>query len=261
MLSNRGLWSRHKRRFFSSLSTISLQEALPRLQQGFQHATRNTPDGIFPLLTPQQMNTFASQYDWNSRHFEQREASVLVLLCSLQGSMSVVFTRRAAHLNLHASEISFPGGHYQPQQDTSLQDTAIREAMEELCPQPESLLHDSNLRILGQASRIPSLNGTPVTPILACLTHDLSGHSNNISSYFPGDPSEVDLVFAVSVQDLIQHETSERLPENRFGMTMAPVFPSEHGKIWGLTALILRPLLHKWLKPSLFPNTMAMKTG
>ena len=254
MLSCRSL-CRHRRNFFSSLRqpNPSLKEALARLQQGFQHATRNTADGIFPLLTPQQMNTFASQYDWNNNHPE-REASVLVLLCCSQGSWSVVFTRRAAHLNLHASEISFPGGHHQPEQDQSLVDTALREAREELCPPQESLLlQDDNITILGQASRIPSLNGTPVTPVLACLTHEDLVHP--VGSYFPGDPSEVDLVFSVSVEDLIQHETSERLPENRFGMTMAPVFPSEHGKIWGLTALILRPLLHKWLKPSLFPKT------
>ncbi|GKY99611.1 hypothetical protein MPSEU_000915300 [Mayamaea pseudoterrestris] len=232
-------------------TTASIPDgAFARLQRGFDHAIRNTSDGSFPLLTPKQTEIYTNKYDWN--YSTEREASVLVLLCCVEGSISILFTKRAAHLNLHASEISFPGGHYQPNEDDSLQHTALREAREELCARPDGLVATENITIFGQASRIPSLKGTPVTPILACLPNVNLMHP--LSSTFPGDPSEVELVFAVSVLELLQSETSEALPENRFGMTLAPVFPSEHGKIWGLTALILRPLLHRWLRPILFPQ-------
>lgn len=240
-------------RFLSSSinSSTSLDESTSLLLKSSFHNVVNK-EGQFQLLTPKQMETFGKKYDWsNNKNEENREASVLVLLCSIEGSLSVMFTRRASHLALHASEISFPGGHYQPEEDESLEHTALREADEELLPKPVTLIHD-NISIIGKTTRIPSLKGTPVTPIIGCLKNiDLK---KPLSSVFPGDRSEVDLVFGISVKELLQCETSEKLPENRFGMQIAPVFPTEHGKIWGLTALILRPLLHRWLGPTLFPK-------
>lgn len=230
----------------SETCSSSLQKALPSLKRNFDLATSHSSDGTFPLLTQQQIDLFSKKYDWRSDRC--RQASVLVLLCSIDDSISVLFTRRAAHLNLHASEISFPGGHYQPETDKSLIDTALRETQEELLPQPQTLLQ--NIVVLGQATAVPSLKGTPVTPVLACLS-DFELDSAAFSHIFPGDPSEVETVFAVSVEELLERERSECLPENRFGMTLAPVFATEYGKIWGLTALILRPLLHRWLRPSL----------
>jgi nudix motif 8 len=245
MIGRRLLQRRRSGSGFISFST-SLEEALPHLIDGYKKTLNS--EGDFPLLTQHQLKQFGKKYNWNDT--SQREASVLVLLCSIEGSISVLFTRRAAHLNLHASEISFPGGHHQADLNESLEQTALREANEELWPNPLTLLNEDNLVIVGKTTRIPSLKGTPVTSIIACLPHlDLQ---RPLSDTFPGDPSEVDVVFGVSVQDLLRKETSEQLPDNRFGMQMAPVFPTdEHGKIWGLTALILRPLLHRWLQPVL----------
>ena len=78
---------------------------------------------------------------------------------------------------------------------------------------------------------------------------------------FPGSPDEVDAVFAVSVQDLAAGETSHQLPHNRYGMQMAPRFPSDHGDIWGLTALILRPILRNLLVPVLLLDPSTESSG
>lgn len=214
-------------------------------------------------------------------------AAVLVLLVSVQGQPSLLFTRRSAQLSHHAAEISFPGGHCDPFQDATVVDTAVREAIEELystnnpstTPTTTAATTNENhftkpLHILGSATPIPSLRGIPITPILAVWDEELPD-----LSLWPGNPSEVDVVFAVSLQELTKVETtrtlsssigssggapshgsnnsnangSSRFQSSNFLKQQATVFPSPHGDIWGLTAYILRPILHQLLRPVFFP--------
>jgi nudix motif 8 len=242
---------------------------------------------VFPLLTLKQRDHFFKRYRKNSgaaaaaaagglsstsaallSHEQQHapKAAVLVLLCTVNGEPSVVLTRRSSRLSSHAGEISFPGGHYDARHDANLLDTALREAQEELAPADPRYLEldeasdgqegveaDSNkprLTMLGPTTSVPSLKGIPVKPFVAAILRQNFTHP--ISSVFPGDPSEVDLVFAMPVRQLLRTETTHELPQNRFGMVHAPLFPTPYGSdIWGLTAFILRPLLHKLLKPVL----------
>jgi nudix motif 8 len=244
---------------------------------------------VFPLLTLKQRDHFFKRYRKQSGaaaaaaasgglastsaalllHEQQHapKAAVLVLLCTVNGEPSVVLTRRSSRLSSHAGEISFPGGHYDARHDSHLLDTALREAQEELAPADPRYLEqldeasdgqegaevDSNkpgLTMLGPTTSVPSLKGIPVKPFVAAILRQNFTHP--ISSVFPGDPSEVDLVFAMPVRQLLRTETTHELPQNRFGMVHAPLFPTPYGSdIWGLTAFILRPLLHKLLKPVL----------
>jgi len=41
----------------------------------------------------------------------------------------------------------------------------------------------------------------------------------------------------------------------------APTFPGEEGKIWGLTAFILRPILKELLIPTLLKPSIACEKG
>jgi hypothetical protein len=146
-------------------------------------------------------------------------------------------------------------------------DTALREAREELAPTRPGMLelckndHEEGLTssdsqpcltLLGSATPVPSLKGIPVQPFVgAILGHDFRP---GVSRSFPGDPREVDRVFSVSLRHLLRAETTHELPQNRFGVVHAPLFPAPPhvgGDIWGLTAFILRPLLHKLLAPVL----------
>lgn len=211
----------------------------------------------------------------NRKNDRAAAAAVLVLLLTVQGQPSVLFTRRAAHLSQHAAEISFPGGHFEGDADETLTDTAIREAVEELyggnnskdqdhAEEHEQRVADfqSRLRILGHGTPLPSIRGTPVTPVLAVRMSDDDDASDDdditvpVSELWPGDRSEVDLVFSVTLRELLDAETVHTLPNTRFGFASnkAPVFPTAHGKIWGLTAYILRPVLHQLLKPVFFPE-------
>jgi nudix motif 8 len=194
--------------------------------------------GLFPLLNKHQTLHFEEHVQWETGATKKR-AAVLVLICLVDGHPSLLFTRRAANLRQHAAEISFPGGHVEELE--SCVDAALRETCEELLP-PDGFL--SNLQIIGCTTPLPSIRGTPVTAVLAVSPNDLK----DIHELFPGDPNEVDVVFSVSITDLVKNEGSHRITNSRFGDTLAPTFQTPHGKIWGLTAFVLRPILHKVLK-------------
>jgi hypothetical protein len=104
------------------------------------------------------------------------------------------------------------------------------------------------LVILGRGTCIPAITGTPVTPIIAVIMQEIQQPLNHV---FPGDPCEVEAVFGMPLKELLQSEESHELPDHRLlgKERMGPRYPSPHGYIWGLTAFMLRPLLHKLFKP------------
>ena len=194
-------------------------------------------NGTFPLLNKRQTESFHKHVKWSD---DVRQAAVLVLVCNVDGKPSILFTRRSAHLSQHAAEISFPGGHLEKSETYEI--AALRETCEELLP-PDGF--STQVQMIGRTTKLPSIRGTPVTPVLAVSPNYLS----DIHELFPGNPNEVDLVFSATVADLVENEGSHVIPNNRFGNTLAPTFTTPHGKIWGLTAFILKPLLQKVLKP------------
>ena len=226
------------------------------------------PDYL-PILTEAQMERSLRMTErMNIKRAEEgkpvrkrRPAAVLVPLCTVDNEPSILFTLRSATLSSHAGQISFPGGHAdcigEEREDPVV--TAIRETKEELLghdallPDPDAAYDfDEDMEILGQTGPVPAVTGNMVTPIVGALTRDIPSH-DAIRHIFPGNPGEVDEVFAVSVAMLLEGETAEEL--KRLG-TMGPVFPlpngDDKGKIWGLTAIVLRPILHQVLKPAGF---------
>lgn len=208
-----------------------ISAALPRLKEVFAEGSNS--DNIFPLF-----GLKANELVWKTVKLNlERRAAVLVPLVSYEGIPSLLFTTRSSNLPTHANEVSFPGGHFDESTDERLEDTAIREAQEEL-------LGDypwDEVEILGSATPLPSIRGIPVTPIIGILPYEISADT------FPGDQGEVDEIFCVSLEDLISMETNEYSERFR---SKIPVFPAgENKRIWGLTAVITRPLLHKLFKP------------
>eukprot|EP00978_Attheya_sp_CCMP212_P028421 scaffold98018_cov48-Attheya_sp.AAC.5 len=222
-----------------------MARAIPRLESLLKEKCADAP---FPILSEALIKRSRSRKGGNAD--STRRAAVLIPICSVNSVPSILFTRRSPGLKSHASQVSFPGGHFEEGVDATLTDTALREASEELSGNCYNFAEHVYIPSYGaQCQAIPSLTGTMVTPVLAILTQDLN--QLPLSSIFPGNVDEVDLVFHRPIADLLARETSE--PLNRLGGTPGPVFPhfdeSDDLKIWGLTAIILRPVLHKLLKP------------
>jgi 8-oxo-dGTP pyrophosphatase MutT (NUDIX family) len=174
---------------------------------------------------------------------QKREAAIFVPLCTVQGTPSVLFTRRSSQLSTHASEISFPGGNYDEALDSSggwknkLVNTALREMQEELLYDIDQIgldvhancFHENDddrsrsyskrqrsflpfLTVLGQTQPVPSSHGTKVTPFVGAINYDLPPcTSSEFSALFPGNLEEVDYIFTVPLSQLISNETSEPL--------------------------------------------------
>lgn len=293
----------------------------------------------FPILTTRQLEMSLREIDrrqrlkWEKKQKKQhqqqqrvemkknanssdsnREAAILIPLCTVQGTPSILFTRRSANLSTHASQISFPGGYYDEELDGTINseetngggndeneqqrliNTALRETQEELCYNIHQLPTSSLITILGQTQPVPSMTGSKVTPIIATLNYDLPHHTTiEFNNIFPGNSDEVDWIFTVTIEELLEGEGSEvleRWSRTEYGHTdnvddkkkmkqqqqhdggdvekkrrskknevMGPVFhipecekKRDGDKIWGLTAIVLRPLLRKVFKPVFFGN-------
>ena len=209
----------------------SVRHSIPRLRSLFRKKAND--QHAFPLFSAKLQKKIWQPY---TSADQEREAAILVPLVSYEGLPSLLFTTRSNRLPTHPSEVSFPGGHRNDATDDSLEETAIREAQEEL-------LGDypwDDVDIIGKASPVPSITGMSVTPVIAVFPYDIDQHT------FPGCADEVEDVFCVSLKELLEVETSQ--PSDRFQTNM-PVFPVANGKkIWGLTAIVTRPLLHNLFK-------------
>ncbi len=89
----------------------------------------------------------------------RRPAAVLVPLVWQDGRWSLLYTRRAETLANHKGQVSFPGGAVDPQ-DTSPEETALREAQEEIGLLP------GDVRILGRLGYLQTVSDFLITPVV-----------------------------------------------------------------------------------------------
>lgn len=116
---------------------------------------------------------------------EYFNSAVLVLLMLVKDEFHFVFEKRAATIR-QAGEICFPGGKFDPDQDTSFRDTAIRETVEELG------IPTDKLRIIGNLDTVVSTMGATVDAFLGTL--DIESLENLQINH-----QEVDKVFSIPV--------------------------------------------------------------
>ena len=212
---------------------------------------------------------------------KERKAAVLVPICTIDGTPSVLFTKRSVHMPTHPSQISFPGGYIKSGETP--EQAALRE-MEEECQGAYPYHDKDSIKILGQTQSLPAMNGTSVIPVVAILSYDLGPNVEHIFGGYDHEQQdcEVEKVFLRSIQNLRESEKSERVSwlskdfdnqkksmdiseeiqeEHHNKLFYAPTFPGEEGKIWGLTAFILRPILKELLIPTLLKPSIACEKG
>lgn len=156
-----------------------------------------------------------------------RPAAVLIALQETATGPQVILTQRASSLKHHAGQIAFPGGK-RDEGDTSIEQTALREADEEIGLNPE------NVQILGCLPTHETVTGFTVTPVLALVraAFDPTPDHNEVAEVFTAPLSHVTDIAQFSVQ-------SRRWRGQRRYYYTVPFGPYY---IWGATARILRAL-------------------
>ncbi len=93
---------------------------------------------------------------------ESRLAAVLIPLLRMEGAWHILYTRRRDDLPEHSGQVAFPGGRADPGDCTS-EDTALREACEEIGMRPE------DVRILGRLKKYHTITNYLITPIVGVI--------------------------------------------------------------------------------------------
>ena len=189
--------------------------------------------------------------------------AVLVLLMFVNEEYQFVFEKRAANIR-QPGEICFPGGKFEPAIDTSLQDTAIRETVEELG------VPSDKLQIIGNLDTVVSTMGATVDAFLGILElgslDDLFINLQEVEkvftvpvSHFENNEPEVYQV-SMSAHPSYVNQAGEEvtifpalelgLPDRYtrpWGNTMSNVFVYrvEGVVIWGMTARLIKDVVAK----------------
>lgn len=152
---------------------------------------------------------------------------MLVPVMRRAGGLTVLFTRRTAHLHDHAGQISFPGGRAEPE-DRDLEATALREAHEEIGLQPD------RVEVLGSLHEYVTVTGYRVTPVVAIVDE---------AAELRLDPFEVAELFEVPlgfVLDPRNHQRNSVIWHG--GERYYYALPFGRHYIWGATAGMLMNL-------------------
>ncbi len=168
-----------------------------------------------------------------SREQPIRPAAVLIPVVD-HAEPTVLLTQRAAHLNDHAGQISFPGGKIDAT-DASPLDTALREAEEEIGLSREFVEPIGYLDLYGTSF------GFRILPTLARVRPGFKLHINT---------SEVDDAFEVPLAFLMNPLNHQVHSKEFRGMERSYyAMPFAERYIWGATAGILRILYERIYPP------------
>ena len=154
-----------------------------------------------------------------------KPASVLVSIVDRSdeapGGLTMLLTRRAAHLKDHSGQVSFPGGRVAPG-DPSPEATALREAHEEIGLDPR------RVELLGRMPEYRTRTGFVITPVIGVIAPplELRRDANEVEEIF-----EVPLAF---LMDPANHQRQSREWQGQLRWFYA--MPYQEHYIWGATA-------------------------
>ena len=110
-----------------------------------------------------------------------RKASVLIPIIEIDGKLHLLFEVRSRNIK-QGSEVCFPGGKFDNAKDTTTEDTAIRETIEELG------ISRDKISMLGQYNTMVHHMGMIITTYVAhlniCSVEELNIDKNEVSSVF-----------------------------------------------------------------------------
>ena len=155
-------------------------------------------------------------------------AGVMVLLYPANGEYHILLNKRTNYVDHHKGEISFPGGAWEPR-DESLMATALRETHEEMGVLPE------DVDVLGELDDTPTSSRFLISPYVGA-----------IPKQYRFKPSELEVaeILEVPVSTLLDDECVRdevRIAGGR--LINSPAYSFQGHLIFGATARILNRFL------------------
>lgn len=159
-----------------------------------------------------------------------RPGGVLILLYPKNNELHIPLMLRTSDGGAHSGQVSFPGGKFEPE-DSSLIDTALREADEELN------IPAGDVEVIGSMTKLYiSVSNFNVLPVVGFLPHRPN---------FKKDPKEVAGIIEAPVSTLLH--PSAVLEKDIVVPTgyklRAPYYQVEQHTVWGATAMMMSEFL------------------
>ena len=158
------------------------------------------------------------------------DASILVAITH-ERHPKLLLTRRAAHMNSHAGEVSCAGGKHEVGDGNNVV-TALREACE------ETALPPNKVQLLGQLPIQTSKSGMSVRPIVALIAPDL---------LLVPELGEISRIFWADFETLLTQPTVEYSIEytlqDQAATLLTPSWHVDGETVWGLTGRVIASLL------------------
>jgi 8-oxo-dGTP pyrophosphatase MutT (NUDIX family) len=161
---------------------------------------------------------------------KRRSAAVLVPLVCQNGEWQLLYTRRTDQVPHHKGQVSFPGGAFEPGDDSLVQ-TALRETYEEIGLLP------ADVRILGSLEDMPSVSNYLIRPIVGRITKPFNVRLSK---------NEVSRVFTIPLEWLADDRHREMQPYEAIDGQIYDVIyyqPYDGEILWGATARMTVQLL------------------
>ena len=158
------------------------------------------------------------------------DASILVAITH-ERKPKILLTRRAAHMNSHAGEVSCAGGKHEIGDGNNVV-TALREACE------ETALPPNKVQLLGQLPIQTSKSGMSVRPIVALIAPGL---------VLVPEVGEISRIFWADLESLVNQPTVEYAVEYKMqeqtATILTPSWQVDGETVWGLTGRVIANLL------------------
>ena len=156
-------------------------------------------------------------------------AAVLIPVYKKDSEYYVLLTKRTEELEYHKGQICFPGGSHHDD-DGSLQETALREAYEEVGIRPE------DVELLGELDSMGTLTSNfLITPFVGMIPYPYK---------FTVSKHEIDELIEVPLSALADDSNYWEEERSAEGVTgKASFFKYKDKVIWGATAKILKQLV------------------
>lgn len=162
---------------------------------------------------------------------EARCAAVLIPLFRVGGEWQVLFIRRTDTVQEHKGQVAFPGGGCEPQ-DENQEETALREAQEEIGLQPK------DVRILGRLPEFVTITNYSIAPFVGTFPWPYP---------LVMEPQEVDRIFTIPLGWLADPAHREVRPYVHNGQVHRDgviYFQEYEGELlWGASARMMVDLL------------------